>query len=139
MSGQPHAPAALYPWERPGTHCTGGCVGPRAARPHQDSIPDHPGPSQSLYRLSYPGHTYIYIYIHTYTHMHIAYYKVYINGSGVAGVYVCVYFTYSSYTVNYTQAQRVRICCHNTNHVQVKGHDRTILGIFRQELYKAPW
>jgi len=28
--GQRHAPAALYPRERPGTHCTGGWVGPRA-------------------------------------------------------------------------------------------------------------
>ena len=25
-----HAPAALYPQERPGTHCAGGWVGPRA-------------------------------------------------------------------------------------------------------------
>jgi len=31
VSGQRHAPAALYPQERtPGTHCTGGWVGPRA-------------------------------------------------------------------------------------------------------------
>jgi hypothetical protein len=31
MSGQHHAPAALYPRGRtPGTHCTGGWVGPRA-------------------------------------------------------------------------------------------------------------
>ena len=30
VSGQQHAPAALYPRERPGTHCTGGWVGPRA-------------------------------------------------------------------------------------------------------------
>ena len=30
MRGQRHAPAALYPRERTGTHCTGGCVGPRA-------------------------------------------------------------------------------------------------------------
>ena len=28
--GQRHAPAALYPQERPGTHSTGGWVGPRA-------------------------------------------------------------------------------------------------------------
>jgi len=28
--GQRHTPAALYPWERPGTHCTGGWMGPRA-------------------------------------------------------------------------------------------------------------
>ena len=40
-----HAPAALYPQERPGTHCTGSWVGPRASldrcgksRPHRDSI-----------------------------------------------------------------------------------------------------
>jgi len=30
VSGQQHAPAALYPRERPGTLCTGGWVGPRA-------------------------------------------------------------------------------------------------------------
>jgi hypothetical protein len=31
VSGQRHAPAALSPGERtPGTHCTGGWVGPRA-------------------------------------------------------------------------------------------------------------
>ena len=29
VSGQRHAPADLYPLERPGTHCTGGWVGPR--------------------------------------------------------------------------------------------------------------
>ena len=44
--GQRHAPAALYPRERPGSHCTGDWVGPRAgldrcgkSRPHRDSIP----------------------------------------------------------------------------------------------------
>ena len=62
MSGQQHAPAALYPRERHGTHSTGGWVGPRAgldggkSRPHQDSIPYRPAPSQSLYRLSYRAH-----------------------------------------------------------------------------------
>ena len=30
MRSQRNAPAALYPQERPGTHCTGGRVGPRA-------------------------------------------------------------------------------------------------------------
>ena len=30
VSGQQHVPAALYPRERPGTHCTGGWMGPRA-------------------------------------------------------------------------------------------------------------
>ena len=43
-----------------------------------------------------------------------------------------------SYTVNYTRAQRVRICCHNINLVHVNGHDRIILVIFNQALYKAP-
>jgi hypothetical protein len=43
-SGQQHAPAALYFRERPGTHCTGGLVGPRTGldgrkiSPHRDSI-----------------------------------------------------------------------------------------------------
>jgi len=31
-----------------------------------------------------------------------------------------------SYTVNYTHAQRIRICCHDTDHVHANGHDRTI-------------
>ena len=46
---QRHAPAALLPRKIPGTHCTGGWVGPRVglegcgkSRPHRDSIP---GPS----------------------------------------------------------------------------------------------
>ena len=30
VGGQGHAPAALPPGKRPGTHCTGGWVGPRA-------------------------------------------------------------------------------------------------------------
>ena len=61
VSGQQHAPAALYPQERPGTHCTGGWVGPRASLDrrkislHRVSIPG-PAPSQSLYRPSYPAH-----------------------------------------------------------------------------------
>jgi len=44
----------------------------------------------------------------------------------------------SSYTVKYTHAQRVRICCHNTDLVHVNGHERIILVIFSQSLYKAP-
>jgi hypothetical protein len=55
MGGQIHAPAALPPGKRPGTHCIGGWVGPKAglngygkSRPNRDSIP---GPG----RLSYPG------------------------------------------------------------------------------------
>jgi hypothetical protein len=30
VGGQQHAPAALPPGKRPGTHCIGGWVGPRA-------------------------------------------------------------------------------------------------------------
>jgi hypothetical protein len=30
VGGQNHAPAALTPGKRPGTHCIGGWVGPRA-------------------------------------------------------------------------------------------------------------
>jgi len=32
----------------------------------------------------------------------------------------------------------VTICCHNTDLVHVNGHDRIILVIFSQALYKAP-
>ena len=44
VGGHRHAPV-----ERPGTHCAGGCMGPRASlngrgksRPHRDLIPDNP-------------------------------------------------------------------------------------------------
>jgi len=53
-------------------------------------------------------------------------------------VCACVYFTVYEGTVNYTHAQQVRICCHNTDLVHVNGHDRIILVIFSQALYKAP-
>jgi hypothetical protein len=55
-------PWPLYPRERPGTHCTGGWVGPRdglevceKSRPTRIRSPDRPAHSQSLYRLSYPS------------------------------------------------------------------------------------
>ena len=55
-------PRPLYPQERPGTHCTGGWVGPRACLdgcgkypPTGIRSPDRPVRSESLYRLSYPG------------------------------------------------------------------------------------
>ena len=63
-SGQRHAPAALYSRERPGTHCTGGWVGPRAVWTGVENLaptgirsPDRPGRSQSLYRLHYPANS----------------------------------------------------------------------------------
>jgi hypothetical protein len=66
VSGQRHAPAALYPRERtPGTYCTGDWVGPRAGLDAQArrkilclcrrSNPDRLARSQTLYRLSYRG------------------------------------------------------------------------------------
>ena len=43
-----------------------------------------------------------------------------------------------SYTVNYTQAQRVIICCHNTDHVHVNGHDRNIFVILAKHCKSLP-
>jgi hypothetical protein len=63
LGGQRHAPAALPPGKRPGTHCIGGWVGPRAgldgcvkSRPHRDSIPGPPSQYQDaiLTELSRP-------------------------------------------------------------------------------------
>ena len=51
VSGLWHAPAALYPRERPGTHFTGGWVGPRAGLDGMKiSSPSgfDPGPSSPL-------------------------------------------------------------------------------------------
>ena len=61
MRGQRHAPAAL-PRERPGTHCTGGWVGPKAVLDGCGKIlpppgfdpPDRPTRSESQYKLRYP-------------------------------------------------------------------------------------
>jgi len=64
VRGQRHAPAAPYPRERPGTHCTGDWVGFRAgldwcgkSRPTEIRSPDRPTRRHSLYRLRYPAHT----------------------------------------------------------------------------------
>jgi hypothetical protein len=57
MGSQRHAPAALPPQKRPGTHSTASWVGPRASldgcgksHPHRDSIP---GPFKP-YRVAMP-------------------------------------------------------------------------------------
>jgi len=44
VSGQQHAPTALYPWESPGTHFIGGWVDPRDGLDGRkiSSIPDRP-------------------------------------------------------------------------------------------------
>jgi hypothetical protein len=66
VNGQHHAPAALYPRGKdPGTHWTGGWVGPRAGLDAEArrkvlclcrrSNPGRPVRSQTLYRLSYRG------------------------------------------------------------------------------------
>ena len=48
-------------------HEAGWAPGPvwtgRKSCPHRDSIPDSPACSQSLYRLSYPAHTFCVIYL----------------------------------------------------------------------------
>jgi len=59
---------------------------------------------------------------------------------GVTATYsdpLCVCVCLVTDTVNYTHEQWVRICCHNTNLSHVNGHDRIILVIFSQALYKA--
>ena len=64
VKGQRQAPTALYPRERPGTHFTGGWVGPMAgldrfgeSLPTGIRSPDRPARSQPLYRLNYPTHS----------------------------------------------------------------------------------
>ena len=60
--GQPHAPAASTPGKDPVSILREAGWAPESVwtggkpRPHRDSIPDRPAPSQSLYRLSYPAH-----------------------------------------------------------------------------------
>ena len=56
VGGQRHAPAALPPGNRPGTHCIGGWVGPRAglnacgkSRPPPGFVPRTVQPVSSRY------------------------------------------------------------------------------------------
>ena len=62
VDGQRHVPAALPLGKRPGTHCIGGWMGPRAGlegcgKSHPTGIrsQDRPARSESLYHLRYPG------------------------------------------------------------------------------------
>ena len=56
MGCQRHAPAALPPGKRCGTHCTGTVWPVRKISPLTGPrSPDHPVRGESLYRLSYPG------------------------------------------------------------------------------------
>ena len=54
VSGQQHAPAALYPRGTHGTHFTGGWVGGKS-RPHRDLIPDRPARSSVAIPTELPG------------------------------------------------------------------------------------
>jgi len=38
----------------------------------------------------------------------------------------------------HTHTKQVKICCHNTDHVHVKGHDRTILVILAKHCTRLP-
>jgi len=75
VSGQQHAPAALYPRERPGTLFTGGWVSPRAglderkisSPPGFDSGPSSPSHSRYTDWANRPTYIYNYIYIYNYT------------------------------------------------------------------------
>jgi hypothetical protein len=62
VDGQRHAPAALPPGKKTGTHCIGGWVGPRVgldgcgkSLPTGILAPDRLDRSEPISRLLYPG------------------------------------------------------------------------------------
>jgi hypothetical protein len=62
VGGQRHARAALSPEKRPGTHCTGGWLGPSAGWSCAENLvlteirsPGRPAHNESLSRVRYPG------------------------------------------------------------------------------------
>ena len=63
------------------------------SRPHQDSIPDRPARSQSLYRLSYPDHTHTHKHTHTHTHIYI---------------YICLHVEYKLFLSNFNKTCNFR-------------------------------
>ena len=52
---------------------------------------------------------------------------------------VCLVHCTGRHSIEWTHAQRIRICCHNNDLFHFTRHDRTILVVFEQVLYKAPW
>jgi hypothetical protein len=65
VGSQQHAPAALPPGRRPGTHFAGGWVGLRdgiggcgKSRAHRDSTPERPARSESLADWAIAAHKY---------------------------------------------------------------------------------
>ena len=50
----------------------------------------------------------------------------------------CLAENYKNDCIVSVDMDKVRICCHNTHLVHVNRHDRIILVIFSQALYKAP-
>jgi len=61
VSGQQHAPAGLYPQERPGTHFTAGCMGPRAGLDGRkvSSLPGFDPGTSSAIPTELPGSLYV--------------------------------------------------------------------------------
>jgi len=59
--GQGHAWAALYPRERPGTHCIGGWVAPRTVVDRCGKSPDRPAVARRYtdYAILCPQHLYL--------------------------------------------------------------------------------
>jgi hypothetical protein len=62
VGDQHHAPAALPPGKRPGSHCIGGWVGPRVGLDGVENLTltgirfaDRPARNESLHQLRYPG------------------------------------------------------------------------------------
>ena len=54
-------------------------------------------------------------------------------------LWLCVAGTRTVCTQQHILTQRVRLCCHNTDIFHINVHDRSILVIFNQALYKASW
>jgi hypothetical protein len=73
----------LYPRDRPGTHCTGGWVGPRAgldvcekSRPHRDSIPGPSSPYSVAIPTELPGFFHIEFQLHRMRETYIVLYCI---------------------------------------------------------------
>jgi hypothetical protein len=108
VKGQRHAPAVFYPRERPGTHYTGGWVGPRAgldrcgkSRPHQDWIPgpSSPQPVAIPSELSRPTPTRWYcnehlISITNYSNVKIKFVKIFLYAAVTVASPSCALFSW---------------------------------------------
>jgi len=163
VSGQQHAPTALYPRERPGSHFTGGWEGRRAGLDGR-KISSPPGfdprpssPSSVVISTELPGPHYIYIYVCVCMYVYMCIYiyiYIYINThiqfSLFPPLYSCFKFhyrankflcsIYSVHDVLVIAIHLVLMCTYSVTQTHTHTHTHAVrISILRPQTPKKFW